>query len=260
MWSGEAVPSCSRAQCQPAKFVASSVIVRSDDMRAAIAGPAPAWLSCERETTGGMRRVKGWCEVVGPDVRLRHRMARRRRRSPRPGLVGFGPDRQNARAAQTTSCRCRRLRRACPTTAIRAGIRKWLGERGVVYGLEYTNDVLANVHGGLRRGTIDQGKLQGILTIDLRQARRLERPDVLRQLLPDPQHRPHPARLCRRPQHHRRDRGGPDHAAFGDLARAEASPAARRASRPASSRRTPSSSSASSAPCSCRATGRPSRR
>lgn len=47
-----------------------------------------------------------------------------------------------------------------------AGYRKWLGERGVVYGLEYTNDVLANVRGGLRTGTIDQGKLQGILTVD----------------------------------------------------------------------------------------------
>ena len=46
------------------------------------------------------------------------------------------------------------------------GFRKWLGERGIVYGLEYTNDVLANVHGGLRTGTIDQGKLQGILTVD----------------------------------------------------------------------------------------------
>ena len=47
-----------------------------------------------------------------------------------------------------------------------AGYRKWLGERGVVYGLEYTNDVLANVRGGLRTGTINQGKLQGILTVD----------------------------------------------------------------------------------------------
>src|ERR1035437_409329 len=46
------------------------------------------------------------------------------------------------------------------------GSRKWLGEHGVVYGLEYTNDVLANVRGGLRTGTIDQGKLQGILTVD----------------------------------------------------------------------------------------------
>ena len=46
------------------------------------------------------------------------------------------------------------------------GYRKWLGERGVVYGLEYTNDLLSNVHGGLRTGTIDQGKLQGVLTVD----------------------------------------------------------------------------------------------
>jgi porin len=47
-----------------------------------------------------------------------------------------------------------------------AGIRKWLGDRGVIYGLEYTNDVLSNVKGGNRVGTIDQGKLHGILTID----------------------------------------------------------------------------------------------
>ncbi len=47
-----------------------------------------------------------------------------------------------------------------------AGFRKWLGDRGIVYGLEYTNDLLANVHGGTRVGTIDQGKLQGILTVD----------------------------------------------------------------------------------------------
>ena len=36
----------------------------------------------------------------------------------------------------------------------------------MVYGLEYTNDLLSNVRGGLRTGTIDQGKLQGILTVD----------------------------------------------------------------------------------------------
>ena len=46
------------------------------------------------------------------------------------------------------------------------GYRKWLGDRGVVYGLEYTNDVLSNVHGGIRTGTIDQGKFQGIVTVD----------------------------------------------------------------------------------------------
>jgi len=47
-----------------------------------------------------------------------------------------------------------------------AGYRKWLGQRGVVYGLEYTNDVLSNVRGGTKTGTIDQGKLHGILTVD----------------------------------------------------------------------------------------------
>ena len=46
------------------------------------------------------------------------------------------------------------------------GYRKWLGQRGIIYGLEYTNDVLSNVRGGTRTGTIDQGKLQGILTVD----------------------------------------------------------------------------------------------
>lgn len=47
-----------------------------------------------------------------------------------------------------------------------AGFRKWLGDRGVVYGLEYTNDLLSNVRGGTRTGTINQGKLQGIVTVD----------------------------------------------------------------------------------------------
>jgi porin len=47
-----------------------------------------------------------------------------------------------------------------------AGLRRWLADRGVVYGLEYTNDVLSNLHGGRRTGTIDQGKLHGILTVD----------------------------------------------------------------------------------------------
>jgi porin len=48
-----------------------------------------------------------------------------------------------------------------------SGMRRWLGERGVIFGLEYTNDLLANVHGGSRTGAIDQGKLHGILMVDL---------------------------------------------------------------------------------------------
>ena len=40
-----------------------------------------------------------------------------------------------------------------------AGARKRLAERGFTYYLIYTNDVLSNLSGGTRRGTIDQGKL-----------------------------------------------------------------------------------------------------
>ncbi len=46
------------------------------------------------------------------------------------------------------------------------GARRWLGDRGVIFGLEYTGDLLSNVRGGLRTGTIYQGKLQGIVTVD----------------------------------------------------------------------------------------------
>ena len=48
-----------------------------------------------------------------------------------------------------------------------AGIRKSMAERGVTYNFLYTNDILANVRGGEKRGTIDQGKLEASLSIDL---------------------------------------------------------------------------------------------
>ena len=47
-----------------------------------------------------------------------------------------------------------------------AGIRRWLGSHGIEYSFTYTNDVLSNLRGGLQRGTIDQGLLEGTLTID----------------------------------------------------------------------------------------------
>ncbi len=53
-----------------------------------------------------------------------------------------------------------------PNNGDPSGVRKWLGGRGVVFGLEYTNDLLSNLRGGLRTGTIYQGKLQSIVTID----------------------------------------------------------------------------------------------
>ncbi len=50
------------------------------------------------------------------------------------------------------------------------GASSGLAARGVTYNLYYTNDVLANVQGGNRRGTIDQGKLEGALTLDFEKA------------------------------------------------------------------------------------------
>lgn len=50
------------------------------------------------------------------------------------------------------------------------GTRKDLAARGITYNLYYTNDILTNVRGGNKRGTIDQGKLEGALTIDLEKA------------------------------------------------------------------------------------------
>jgi porin len=48
-----------------------------------------------------------------------------------------------------------------------SGARKSLSERGFTYYLIYTNDVLSNLSGGNRRGTIDQGKLEAQFTLDL---------------------------------------------------------------------------------------------
>ncbi len=47
------------------------------------------------------------------------------------------------------------------------GVREGLAQRGITYTFIYTNDVLSNMSGGTRRGTIDQGKLEGQLTVNL---------------------------------------------------------------------------------------------
>lgn len=46
------------------------------------------------------------------------------------------------------------------------GTRAWLASQGFTFNLIYTNDVLSNVRGGLRTGTIDQGKLEAQVTFD----------------------------------------------------------------------------------------------
>ena len=47
------------------------------------------------------------------------------------------------------------------------GVRRWLNTRGVTFNVIYTNDVLSNVAGGIKRGTIDQGKTEFQVMADL---------------------------------------------------------------------------------------------
>jgi porin len=54
-----------------------------------------------------------------------------------------------------------------PQNGDASGFRKRLYDHGVSYNLIYTNDVLSNLSGGIRRGTIDQGKLETQLYLDL---------------------------------------------------------------------------------------------
>lgn len=47
------------------------------------------------------------------------------------------------------------------------GIRKWLAEHGLTFGFILTSEGLANVSGGLKRGAVFEGKLEGYVNADL---------------------------------------------------------------------------------------------
>ncbi len=46
------------------------------------------------------------------------------------------------------------------------GHRQWLADRGINYNLWYRNDTLANLSGGTRRGTVNQGLLETSVSVD----------------------------------------------------------------------------------------------
>jgi porin len=48
-----------------------------------------------------------------------------------------------------------------------AGVRKWLAERGVIYGAIYHGEVFGNASGGIRRGAVFEGKLEAYVNIEL---------------------------------------------------------------------------------------------
>jgi hypothetical protein len=70
---------------------------------------------------------------------------------------------QQRQSIGITGLRSRPVSRTTPPS----GTRKWLYEHGLSYNFIYTNDVLSNLSGGIKRGTIDQGKLEAQLYIDL---------------------------------------------------------------------------------------------
>jgi porin len=54
-----------------------------------------------------------------------------------------------------------------PANGDPTGARKWLEDHGTTFLVFYTNDVLSNLSGGIKRGTIDQGKLELQVTHNL---------------------------------------------------------------------------------------------
>lgn len=48
-----------------------------------------------------------------------------------------------------------------------SGVRRWLAEHGITFGLIHTTELLSNVTGGVRRGTIFDGKLEAMVGVDL---------------------------------------------------------------------------------------------
>jgi len=47
-----------------------------------------------------------------------------------------------------------------------SGLRRWLATHGVTFGLIHTTELLSNVRGGIRRGTVFDGKLEAMVGID----------------------------------------------------------------------------------------------
>lgn len=54
-----------------------------------------------------------------------------------------------------------------PANGDPTGFRKWLEHQGITFDLYYTNDVLSNLAGGIKRGTVDQGLVNLQVTTDL---------------------------------------------------------------------------------------------
>ena len=74
---------------------------------------------------------------------------------------------QNVLQPQNTGPSDASVASSLPQNGDPTGLRKWLEQRGTTFTVFYTNDVLSNLAGGVKRGTIDQGKVELQVTHDL---------------------------------------------------------------------------------------------
>jgi porin len=58
------------------------------------------------------------------------------------------------------------IARSLPANGDPFGTRSWLAERGVTFGFVHTTELLSNLRGGIRRGTVFDGKLEAMVGID----------------------------------------------------------------------------------------------
>ena len=74
---------------------------------------------------------------------------------------------QNVSQPQNTGPSDASIAALLPQNGDPTGLRKWLEQHGTTFTVFYTNDVLGNLSGGIKRGTIDQGKVELQVTTDL---------------------------------------------------------------------------------------------
>ena len=83
------------------------------------------------------------------------------------GLASAPAHAQNISQPQNTGPSEASIAASLPANGDPTGLRKWLGQHGTTFTVFYTNDVLSNRSGGIKRGTIDQGKVELQVTHDL---------------------------------------------------------------------------------------------
>jgi porin len=74
---------------------------------------------------------------------------------------------QNVSQPQNTGPSDASIAALLPQNGDPTGFRKWLEQHGTKFTVFYTNDMLGNLSGGIKRGTIDQGKVELQVTTDL---------------------------------------------------------------------------------------------